>query len=142
MLAILRSFLLHISRPVLLLLGATQIEIPLSYNSRHSSVADCYARMQRYKFSCCSCFILLILSAILPIVPSRRVELLCSLPGLGCSGHPISAFADIDYRIFMPFSSTVITSTSIALPGISLVSVIFLPSSSRSTVSFFGLSSL
>ena len=28
------------------------------------------------------------------MVPSKRVELLCSLPGLGCSGHPISAFAD------------------------------------------------
>nr|DAY69384.1 MAG TPA: LydA-holin antagonist [Caudoviricetes sp.] len=76
-------------------------------------------------------------------MPGRRVELLYVQPGRtapashcrGTTGNPF-------YRIFMPFSSTVITSTSIALPGISLVSVIFLPSSSRSTVSFFGLSSL
>nr|DAY79834.1 MAG TPA: hypothetical protein [Caudoviricetes sp.] len=45
-------------------------------------------------------------------------------------------------RIFTPFSSTVIISSSIASPGISLVSTIFLPSSSRSVVSFFDLFSL
>nr|DAS65417.1 MAG TPA: hypothetical protein [Caudoviricetes sp.] len=70
----------------------------------------------------------------MPIVPSRRVELLCSLPGLGCGGHP--------YRMVTPFSSTVIISSSIASSGISLVSTIFLPSSSRSIVSFFDLFSL
>lgn len=45
-------------------------------------------------------------------------------------------------QIFTPFSSTVIISSSIASPGISLVSTIFLPSSSRSVVSFFDLFSL
>nr|DAM59505.1 MAG TPA: hypothetical protein [Caudoviricetes sp.] len=54
--------------------------------------------------------------------------------------YPLSRI--IDYRMVTPFSSTVIISSSIASPGISLVSTIFLPSSSRSVVSFFDLFSL
>ena len=81
-----------------------------------------------------------------PVQPSRPGRTAPASHCRGTTGNPAShcrgTTGNPFYRIFMPFSSTVITSTSIALPGISLVSVIFLPSSSRSTVSFFGLSSL
>lgn len=65
--------------------------------------------------------ILLYLDIVSLVQPGRTA------PASHCRGTTGNPF----YRIFMPFSSTVITSTSIALP-----------SSSRSTVSFFGLSSL